>query len=208
MINALIAYDDQDFDLGDYFQSSHGDIVNSINANQLVSITSIQGLNCTELNINTTIQGLNGARFIFVAIAHGNEEVVAANEVFISNNNSADFTNSLFYSCACSNGHTLGRILVNAGCLTFVGYKDDVWVVEDYHEIFYGCQNSGIKSFLIHPETIQVSFDKMIAHYTQEIDRLVAGSIDDVVAASSLIGNRDCLVLLGNNNLTHADFSF
>ncbi|MEO6330827.1 MAG: hypothetical protein ABIO55_17965 [Ginsengibacter sp.] len=208
MIRTFIAYDDNDVELGDYFESSHNDIQAVIAANGNISNVSIQGLDCTEVFINNTIKPLNGSRFVFIALSHGNEKELVSHEVYISSNNSTTFTNCLFYTCACSTGNGLGDNLISAGCLTFIGYFDTVLVNVDYYQVFFTCQNYCIKSFFSNDETIEVSFNKMINFYNSEIDHLIVGTIDDVLAASSLIGNRDCLVIFGNTNVARTDFSF
>jgi len=207
MINTFIAYDDNDFELGEYFEDSHGDISAVVVTNALITNLSIRGLDCTEANINNTLLAANCGRFIFIALTHGNDEELVSHEVYVSVNNSATFANSLFYTCACSTGYILGDNLINAGCLSFIGYFDTVLVNVDYFPLFFACQNFGIKTFLSHDETIEVSYNKMIEYYNKEIDRLVIGSTDDVIAASSLINNRDCLVLLGSKTLTRNDFN-
>jgi hypothetical protein len=207
MINTFIAYDDNDRDLGNYFEDSHNDIHAVIAADMNITNVSIRGLDCTEIFINTTILILNGSRFVFIALSHGNEEELVSHEVYVSANNSATFAHSLFYTCACSTGFILGDTLIDAGCLTYIGYFDTVLVNLDYSPIFFACQNFGIKSFLTNNETIEVSFNKMIDFYNREIDRLVMGTTDDLIAASSLISNRDCLTILGNKNVTKFDFN-
>jgi hypothetical protein len=207
MINTLIAYDDNDFELGTYFSDSHQDILLDITGIEEISFTSIQGLDCTENNINITVQSLNGIRFIFVALTHGNNEQLISNEVYVSANNSNSFSNSFFYTCACSSGSSLGNILINNGCLVYVGYYSTVYIHEDYSSVFYKCQNFALKSFLTTEESIKTSYDKMVNYYDQEIDRLVMGSMDDVLAASSLVSNRNSLILLGDGSLTKNDFS-
>lgn len=205
MINAIITYHDNDVDLGDYFTGSHTDLTNHFD-NKPIAITSIAGDNCTEQFVNATITGLRGVRFIFIAVAHGNEDIVAANEAFVSQNNVVQFNNSLFYSCSCLNGASLGNKLIAAGCLAFVGYMKVVTVILDYLAVFYTCQNFGIKSFLETAEILSMSFQKMHDYYTSEINRLLTGSTDDIIAASYLIANRDALILLGDGNLTSNDF--
>ncbi len=206
MINTIVAYDDEDMDLGDYCIASHADFVSFIGTSGQVINNSVRGLDCTEVYINKTIAALNGGRFIFVGVCHGDEESLVANEIFVSSNNSNNFSNSFFYSCACLAGDKLGNILIKSGCLAFIGYYGEVFIIENYHDVFYTCQNYAIKSFLSNDETVIESYEKMRNYYTSEIDRLLTGGMDDTIAASSLIGNRDCLISLGNLQLTRIDF--
>jgi len=206
MISTIVAYDDNDSDLGDYFVDSHENITVVLRANAQIVNVSIRGLDCTEVFVNSTITPLNGNRFIFIGISHGNEEELVSHEVYVSASNLTSFSNSLFYSCACLTGLKLGKNLIGAGCLVFVGYNDTVLVNVDYFEIFYNCQNHCIKEFLKGNETIEGSFSKMIDYYNEEIDKLLPGDMDDLLAATSLINNRDCLILLGDRKLRLNDF--
>lgn len=207
MINTIVAYDDNDADLGDYFTSSHDSLVLKLAEIAIVSNLSIRGLDCTEVFLNQAITPFNGGRFVFIGISHGNEEELVSHEVYVSTNNLKSFCNSLFYSCACSTAYKLGNDLITAGCLAFVGYSDTVYINTYYSETFHECQNYCIKEFLSSEESIETSFDKMTTYYNKEIDRLVAGSMDDLIAASSLISNRNCLKLLGDKKLTSKDIA-
>lgn len=206
MVKTIVAYDDNDSELGDYFACSHDSINEVISTIAQIINVSIRGLACTEVSMNEAITPFNGGRFIFIGISHGNEEELISHEVYVGINNLGSFSNSLFYSCACSTGNKLGVDLINAGCLAFIGYSDTVYVILDYSEIFYNCQNHCIKEFLTNNEPIDVSFSKMIDYYNQEIDKLLPGDMDDLIAASYLLSNRDCLTLLGDRSLTMDDF--
>lgn len=207
MIKTIIAYDDNDFALGDYFIESHGDITSIIGVNALISNISIRGLDCTEAQINATLMTLNGSRFIFIALTHGNDNEFVCNDVFISVANAHHFSNSFFYSTACSTGKGLGKILIANGCHSFIGYEADVEIILDYSNVFYSCENFGIKSFLQNDETVEESYNKMVGNYTIQIDYLLLGSMDDLIAATYLINNRNCLTMLGNKALTRNDFN-
>lgn len=208
MISTFIAYDDNDFKLGEYFEESHIDILAVIKISAIITSTSICGLDCTQGNINAILSGLNGGRFIFIVLSHGNSDEFVSNEVFISATNAHHFTNSFLYSTACSTGKNLSKILIANGCLSFIGYEEEIEVILDYAGIFYSCENFGIKSFLENDETIEDSYNKMIGFYNDQIDQLVGGDIDELIAASSLVKNKQSLVILGNKTLTRNDFHF
>ena len=207
MISTFIAYDDNDFALGEYFKESHADIIAVVGVNALVTNVSIDGLNCTEQNINVTLAGLNGVRFIFVALSHGNYNEFVSNEMFINATNAHHFANSFFYSTACSTGKNLGNVLIANGCYSFIGYEEEVEIILDFASVFYSCENFGIKSFLGNYETVETSFNKMIEFYNSEIDRLVAGNMNELITASYLVTNKNSLVILGNKTLTQNDFN-
>ncbi|MBC7748368.1 MAG: hypothetical protein H7Z76_07305 [Methylotenera sp.] len=207
MINALIAYDENDVDFGVYFLESHDDIISDCKQNQLVSSISICGFNCTEEGIKKSLNIINGNSFVFIAISHGNEDEFWSHEVYLSANNASQFQNSFIYSTSCSTGKNLAQILIDNGSLAFIGYNDTILVPLDYSKLFYTCENYGIKSFLNNEETIETSYNKLIENYTIEIDILTAGSMEELIIASTLIDNRDRLILLGNGSLTRNYFN-
>jgi len=206
MIRAVIAYDDNDNTLGEYFDASHSDLISELNVINTVTRSSIRGLDCTEMYLSSTIQPFNGNRFIFIGLCHGNTNQLVSHQVFVSQNNAAIFSNSFFYTCACSTGKKLGKLLITQGCLAFIGYSKTIHIIEDYAEVFFRCQNFGIKSFLTNDETILISYKKMVDYYNSEIDRLVIGTTDDVIAASTLVNNLGALIHIGNGDLTRNDF--
>lgn len=211
MINILITYDNNDDELGDYFLDSYNHVTTEFSKNPYSSITAHSGLSCTEANINATISGYIDQRFIFVGLSHGNDTTLCINttsEDYISFNNAHLFRNSLFYSTACSNALGLGPELLRLLCSTFVGYKSDVTIPETdaHHNIFIVCENFAINQFINSVKTIQVVFNEMIELFTSEYERLVSGDGWDVLAAAYLINNRDELVLIGEKDITIADF--
>jgi hypothetical protein len=207
MINTFIAYDDNDADFGLYFTESHSDVSSDFEKNVLVVNVSLNGLNCTEANINNVLQGMLGNSFVFIALSHGNEDEFWSHEVYLSSNNAHRLINAFLYSTACSTGKNLGKVLIDNGCVAFIGYGNEVNVLLNNTKLFYSCENYGIKSFLNNNETIGTSYSKLIDNYTEEIYKLFYGSIDDLIVASVLIGNRDSLVLLGNDSLTRDYFN-
>ena len=207
MINTFIAYDDNDNDFGVYFTDSHNDILAEFKLNELVNNVSISGVNCTEISVNDKLGAMNGNSFIFVAISHGNEDEFWSHEVYISTNNANRFLNSFIYSTACSTGKKLAQVLIDNGTLAFIGYNDTILVPLDYSNLFYSCENFGIKSFLKNEESIENCYNKLIENYTNEIDILLAGNMEDLIIAATLIDNRDKLIFLGNGLLTRDYFN-
>jgi len=202
MINILISFDDNDYELGEYFEKSYNGILERILFYPGLNIASIDGLNCTEQNINYHINAYSGDKFIFVGLSHGNEEeLLTHNCVFVSASNNTSFNQSLFYTTACSSGKKLGKSLIDNGCITYVGYDDEVGVQESYYDVFIKCENYVLLKFLNQGISIKDAYDEMISFYNSEIDRLSLGTINDVIVAGYLTENRDCLTLMGNSNL-------
>lgn len=207
MINTFIAYDDNDGDFGAYFHDSHVDIQTDFQTNASIANVSINGLGCTEANVNSVIGGMNGGSFVFITLSHGNEDEFLSHEVYISHRNATQFSNSFVYSTSCLTGKNLGRLLIENGCVAFIGYSNEVNVLLDDTRIFYTCENYGIKSFLNNVESIETSYNKLIDNYTSVIHNLFNGSIDELIIASVLIGNRDSLILHGDGTLTKDYFN-
>ena len=207
MINLFLAYDDNDQELGDYFEESYDNLLSETSNNTLVITNTLRGLDCSEANVNVHTERYKPNSFIFVAFSHGNEELLrTGNEIFISVNNCHFFSKSLFYTSACECAVTLGPQLMAKGCLAFVGYNGPVDVWEGYYEVFIECENYAIIEFMNSNKTIGVSFSEMKDKYNEAIDDLVLGNTEDKIVASLLVDNRDKLTLLGNADLVVKDF--
>ncbi len=208
MINLVIAYDDNDSDLGEYFEdcfNSTRDVVSQLNS---ISYNSLRGLDCTEQNINARIQPLNHQSFIFVCFSHGDssgECLLTQNEVFVSISNVTFFCNSFFYTTACCVALELGSNLINSNCFCFIGYNDSSWATyEDFYPTYIACESYSLVEFLRTTKTIQQTFDEMQAYFDEQITLLY--DQNEILVAMELERNRDCLVLLGNGSLTSSDF--
>jgi hypothetical protein len=206
MINVFFAYDDNDSDLGDYFEESFNTISSQLSTNEKVKSSSIRGLDCTEANLNSAISSFDFEHFVFIGICHGTEDqLLTESEAFISGANSHFFAKSLFYTSACSCLAVLGNQLVQDGCLSFVGYNGPVEVWEGYYDVFIDCENFGIVEFLNTNKTIGETVAEMITRYNDTIDELSLGNVEDIIVASLLVSNRDKLDILGDKNLTSQD---
>ncbi len=205
MVNILLAYDDNDMRLGDYFQKSYEHISNWVSMNPDVVVNALRGLDCTELNVNSHIATYNGDRFIFAGLSHGNEDALCtSNDNYASLANSSSFHNSFFYTCACLTADVLGGDLINKGCLVYIGYDSVVYVPESHFEVFIKCENFALGTFVTSGKHIGACFREMNELYNAEIDKLVIGN--DIIAASLLNESKDSLVILGDQNLTINDF--
>lgn len=204
----LIAYDDNDADLGDYFNQSFQDIHAVISAVAGRQIDILNGLDSTETNIDSRIQAYNGGRFVFIGISHGDEpHLLTTNAIFVSDNNAARFCNSFFYTTACLTGRKLATKLLSEGCVTYVGFDDTVSVMENYYPVFIECENYAIKEFSRTDKSIKVVVEEMRVVFTDAYVNLLNGSAEDFLAATFLVGNRDKIVWYGNGDLTRADFN-
>lgn len=206
MINTLVSYDDQDIELGPYFELSNNTLRQRIN-NPHININELNGENCTMASINLAIANYTPNNFIFIAFSHGDDDALITNsERYVTNENSIGFCKSFFYSSACSCGDKLGPSLIDNECHSFIGYTDEIHVHPDYHSDFIDCEIHAIVEFINGEMTIGDSYLAMHEKYDEVILRLSEGNIFDTIVASTLVKNKRHLRILGNKKLTVADF--
>ena len=211
MIKFVIAFDNQNTKLGQYFEDCKNDIAALLEEqSHLVKYHSqLPSNQCNEAYIDIAIPQLNPNPFIFVSYTHGTHNGLICNgNYFVSIVNSCYFANSLFYSTACFVGRKLAPELINNGCKTFIGFKDESKVIFENpvdRKVFIDSDNFGIKMFLTKSDaTIGQSFESMKNYYTQKID-YYEYTLKNTIMASFLRENRDALVCLGDKNLKKED---
>lgn len=210
MVSTIIAYDNIDYLIGDYFNRSYL-YLNELQNQTTISITGIDGDNCSETNINNIVQPFNQNPFVFVGLSHGTDDgdSLRAVDYYVKNNNANLFANSFFYSTACHIGRNLGKVLITHNCKCFIGYTDvsEVPLIQDYEDLFIECELHAIKNFYLTEKSIQVLYDEMIEFIDEKILEISNGN--DILEAMALIRNRDCMVIIGdevNKQLTRLDF--
>lgn len=201
MINIVVAYDDNDPELGDYFELCYNDLYENLSILQGLAINSIRGLDCNEDGVLERIQSFEEENFGFVGLSHGNDrQLLTENDVYVDVENLSHFCNSLFYSTACSTGIELGKELIKNNCQCYVGFKEDTYATyEDFYDIYIECENYCLKDFFSSQNTIKESFNNMLNHFDKHI--LDLESKDEILVAMELIGNKDSFVLYGNEDL-------
>jgi len=207
MIRILTAYDDNDDELGDFLQMCYKDISDFAVKYDSISLMPLNGLMCTEAEIEASVNSFNKNRFIFIGFAHGLADCLATvNGKFVSTNNCELFENSLFYSTSCLSARKLGPQLIRAGCISFIGYKSSIFILDDFSEVFILCKNSGIKRFLSEQCSITEAFYYMHETYQNNISLLQQGTEDEFLAASILNKNKKALTILGDEPVTASQF--
>lgn len=208
MINLVIAYDDNDSSLAEYFENGYQYVSTFTVPLPAVTSIPIPGLSCTEAHITNVIGALNGQRFCFVGLSHGNcDMLLTDNDVYISENNCHLFNEALFYSLGCETAMNLGTKLIDNGCSAFVGYYDDSYATYDhFHDVYISCETHALKQFLTTDATIGDAFDSMIDNYDVEIQKMV--DANEILMAMELTHNKDCMAILGNEDLVQADLHF
>ena len=207
MIKVIIAYDDNDEELGDYFEISYNDINDFLSNVANIEVIPIRGLNCTESNVIDAIEDLEDEHFVFVGLSHGMEtQLLTSNEVYVDISSLNHFSNSLFYTTACSTAKELGNELISNGCLSFIGFINDSYATyENYYHIYTECENYCLKEFLSSNNTIEESFDNMIELFDNKINELFEQHEDEILVGMELVGNRDQLRIIGDKSLKKAN---
>lgn len=210
MINTIVAYDDIDGRLGNYFNKSYLHL-DELKVQPNISITGISGSNCLENNINVVMPPLNQKNFVFVGLSHGAEDGLSLMGVdnYVNVNNANLFLNSFFYSTACHIGKELGKILLGHGCKCFIGYTDvsEAPLNEEHENLFIECELHALRNFYLTTNSIKVLYDEMIAFTDEKFIELASGN--DILDAMALVRNRDCMTIVGNDAnklLTRLDF--
>lgn len=207
MIDLLIAYDDNDLVLGDYFETSHNQIAGAGIEN--TTITSLRGLDCTEVNITDAINTFNGKSFVFVGLTHGDEDgetLLTDNDVFVSEQNAPCFKHSFFYSTACHIGRELKTHLLNGQCNCFIGYTDASYAsYDEFHDVYIDCENYSINEFFKTDKTIEQTYTEMKEYFLQKIEHYMTAG--EILFAMELERNMVCLIIEGNRSLTRNDFN-
>lgn len=209
MINIVIAFDNENVDLGQYFDDCQKDVTDFLDeqAHLVKSCTKVPSSRCNVAYIDMAIPQLNSNPFVFVAYTHGIDDGLRCGAgSFISMDNCHHFENSFFYSTACLIGKKLAPELISKGCKAFIGFKEESEVFRNvsYRQIFIECDNFAFKMFMTSDASVGESFDAMKNHHTNKIDRLIEFG-EDPIFVGSLIANREALVCLGDKTLRKED---
>lgn len=210
MINFIIAFDDQNADLGQYFTDCQNDITALLKEQVHLahSCSLVSSRLCNVAYMDITIPQINPNPFVFIAYTHGIDDGLRCDGVsFVSMDNCHHFANSFFYSTACLIGKKLAPELIRNGCKAFIGFKEEseVFKKANYKQTFIECDNFAIKMFMTSNASIGRSFDAMKNHYTNKIDRFLELG-EDIIFIGKLIENREALVCLGDKTLKKEDF--
>lgn len=207
MISTILTFDNDDITLGEFFERCAALTKKSMDAT--FNIVEINSQSLNDLNLQLRTESVNKRGFLFLSYTHGSESELLKNGVtpFISETiNVSCLKNSFSYCFACHAGKKLGQSLINNGTVAFVGFTNELKIQKyfDAFDSFIDCATSGILFFL-EGENLEKSISKMKIKYTDCVDRFY---LNDMLVASWFMEHRDTLVLLGNSNLTIADFNF
>lgn len=192
MIQAILAVDNEDSILGNFFTECLQEIEN--HKSPLIHLDVIKSNALNDLAISLKVESISN--FIFVAISHGSEEALLSNGItpYVSSNiNINKFSNSFFYTCSCFTGKELASKLIENGCSSYIGY-DNKFSVWDYHrKPFVECATYGYKLFLS-GHNIETIIEMMKTNYDEHIDNYN----NDYFGAVMLLDNKKALMALGD----------
>ena len=196
MAKILIACDEEDTSLGDFFLACKNHLSQYFKSKD-ISITELGSNQLNDLAISLYINHL--PQFIFGAYSHGDDNSLlkAADVEYVSiEKNGSAFKGGFVYTFSCSSGKELGRDLVGVNqCQCFIGYSKPVFIWTNFFPPFVECANHGLIQFFDGSDT-HTALDAMKKKYNDEIDKMY--EINPLVAAS-LVDNRKALIMHGNN---------
>jgi hypothetical protein len=201
MVKLVLIFEDNDPEMGTYFSecATHvKGVLNGINAD----VHEINGENLNSEHIDLTIKSFEGNKFLCLVYSHGDKVSFGSKKTFIAKGEIDNFSNSFFYTFSCHTGADIGKDLVSNGCITFWGYVSEASYVVGYLPIFVECANCGILK-MIQGEATITAYHSMKENYNAQIDIMYTSNF---FTASVLLGNRDGMVLHGNQELKLDDF--
>lgn len=193
MVNIVLAFDEQDDDMGSFNQGCKDDYEDFLReSSHNVSYIGASQLN--SLNIQFKVQDL--PTFVFAAYSHGHVDKLygGAGGYISTEENYNLFKDSFFYTVSCHTGSHLAGSLMENGCKCYFGYNNEFHFWTGYKD-FSDCANWGFVKFL-EGEMSHSIYTLMLEKYNTHID---AVRDTDFVIASLLRANRDALVMLGAN---------
>lgn len=201
MISTILAIDDRDNVLGNFYTECLADLEGFENDKCSIKPIKSNALNDLAISISVPENG----KFIFLAYSHGSDSELLAGGVtpYISGTlNITLFKKSFFYTCSCSTGKRLGQLLIDNECFSYIGYKEkfEIW---DYNRSpFVECANYGYKLF-VQGNNVESIVEQMKAKY----DEHISNYNNDFFGSAYLLANRNALLALGDlshniNNLS------
>jgi hypothetical protein len=204
MINALLAYDNADNDLGAFFESCA--LYSKEIFDNIVHFHELDTELLDKPNIERTISSYNESPFLCIAFSHGlSDALIQSDERYICTENAYFFGSSLVYTFACHASNELGEALINHGCHAFIGYNKEAWCLISYENISKDCACFALEC-LKNGDSLGLAVRKMQDRYTFYID--VFEDLGDFIIGSYLRHNRDSLILLGNKDMMLSDLDF
>ena len=187
-----IACDNEDKDLGHFFQSCHDRIreIAVVAGFDYKSITS-ESLTKDKINEHTS----EADNYVFSAFSHGTDDtLLCGKEIYIeASDNVKNFYSSVFYTFACNTANGIGKEFENAYVLGYFGYNNSAWVVPACEDLFVDCATKGLISY-IEGKTLKEARNDLISEYDKCLGNLRVNPI-----YAFLLKNKQALVTIINN---------
>lgn len=210
MIRILIASDDEDVKLGNYFKLCKKDMLAVFDAEikdgKLLEVNNIPSQNCNNAYLTIKFAELKEIPFLWISFSHGNEKSIKFNgsALIDAGDDNSLFTNTFFYTNSCLSGKYLGPDLIKQKCKVFIGYDNSVIAFKnDNQDISLKCDTIGITSFLTSDFSAYQAFEQIRQYYTQQANKLF--DFGDPLSSGLLINAREALVFHGERNLKKED---
>jgi hypothetical protein len=209
MLKIIIAFDNQDEDLGDYFTACKVDIVDfleeqQINGFPLEIVEIMDSRLCNPVYIEIKLEEYQNQPLLFIAYSHGLPHALSCKGSYIDSSNVHLLFNACLHTNACSSAKVLGRYFIEKEGI-FLGFDEPVdALIDDTNgakQISINCDNYGIKySIIMRDKTIVETYHAMINYYEENIRKL------DYFNASLLTETKKALKIYGNKEITMNQF--
>ncbi len=207
MINTLLVCDNEDTELGNFFEKCRLETDRIFNASkhQFESI-EVSGNAIFELVVPNKAKAINSNPFLFVSYSHGSESELLKRGItpFLSVDYEVGcLKNAIAYCYSCEAGRNLGKELCKNGALCFIGYSENITVQQFFgaEDAFIECAVCGIQAFIDGNTTGQM-LELIKEKYTGCIDDFYS---KDMLTATLFMQNRDALIIHGDSGLTISD---
>lgn len=165
----FIAFDNEDVELGRFFQSCfdmvrEAAVTNNIEYKPLMTAD----LKKDVINYHTS----KAEEYVFSAFSHGDDSsLVCGKEHYIeSGDNVKNFYSSVFYTFACKTANGIGKEFREAYVLGYFGYNNPTWVVYQDEEMFVECATKGLISYL-EGKTLKQCAEDLVSAYNNILQR-------------------------------------
>jgi hypothetical protein len=209
MLKIIIAFDDQDEALGDYFTACKVDIVGFLEEQQaegfpLEIVDIIDSQYCHSAYIDQKLEAYQNQPLLFIAYSHGLPHALRCNSVsYIHSDNVQLLFNAYLHTNACSSAKMLGSTFTEKEGI-FIGFDEPVDTLigdNETMQVSINCDNYGIKySIMMRDRTMLETYQAMINYYDEKIVKL------DFFNAQLLSNTKEALKIYGNGGISMNQF--
>ena len=208
MLHIIIAVDEQDAELGRYFESSKNYLCDYLTQNKNYQIQVVLAANCNQAYINNLITNTQKP-CVFAAYSHGAKHGLRCNNrEYLDSVNILPLLNSFVYAMSCSSAAELGQSFKEQKG-AFIGFNKEVKAFKDESDLqkkCIQCDNAGIYYMLANPSLpLKKGHKEMKARYIKLEEYFENEDTYNFFYAAYFRDMRDSLKFIGNENLTIND---